>query len=313
MSTVLASFALPASPVSGAMVLRAGKVVWRRPNSLVVLDADGSREITTPWRIDDHEVTADGRFVIALGDDGKRAAVWETGNGRRLIDIVGEENARQSLRAGLIVVDKELFVLRAVRNADMSIIAVADGTERAWIVSTGSAWFHVLRIAQLDEHWLALLGYRGDDQYNTVVAIAAHEAMRDPMVLSTALTKSQTAGEWGYRLAAGPAGIGRAVVFRDPDWGDDELPDDPTDAFRGLIIRDLVERRVIQRIEYDADVDFGSTLGADAALIAIAVGDRVDVIERSTNSMRRVMAVALDPYRMEIARIDDGRINIVKL
>jgi len=47
------------------------------------------------------------------------------------------------------------------------------------------------------------------------------------------------------------------VIFRDPEWGDDEPPDDPAESFCWLGIWDLKSKRVIQRIAFAGEVDDG--------------------------------------------------------
>jgi len=51
----------------------------------------------------------------------------------------------------------------------------------------------------------AVHGYRGDEQYNTIVVIPAHESIQDPMTLWSALNEHPNVSEWGYQVAAGPA------------------------------------------------------------------------------------------------------------
>jgi hypothetical protein len=313
MSELVTRYALSSRPPTGAAVLRSRTVVWREQQALIVVDASGVRTIPHDWDLYSHEVTPDGRFVSALGDDGKRAAVSETRTGRRLLDLVGEKERRQSLRASLASIGNELLVFVAHRNKDISILAVHDGTERGWISTTGMIWFHVLRIVPLDGRWLAVHGYHDGEGRDTIVAIPAIQALQDPMFLYGALTERPSVKEWGYRIAVGPAGPGRAVFFRDPQWGDDEPVDDPAESFHGLVVWDLESKRVVQRISYRGKVEDGATLGADGERVAIEAGGHIDVVARSTGEVRQIEADALDPYRLEVVRAQGETITVAKL
>jgi hypothetical protein len=280
---------------------------------MVVVDAFGTRTISAEWDIYNHELTPDGQFILALGDDAKRGAIWESRTGRRLFDFTGDVDRRQSLRAGLASIQEELLVFVAARNKDVSIRLVNTGIERGWMSTTGLAWFHVLQIVPLDGRWLAVLGHHGDDQYNTVTVIPALESLHDPMVLYSALTDQPNAREWGYRVAVGPAGLGQAVIFRDPEWDDEEPPDDLFESFKGLIIWDLENKKVVQRIEYNDELKDGAIIGADTERVAIEADGYINLVSRVTGAVSRVEASALDPYRLEIARIQDNMIEIVTL
>lgn len=311
MSDWLESYPLPTPPPVGTAVLRSRTLVWRQERTLTAVDASGARTLLADWDIYSHELTPDGRFVLALGDDAKRGAVWDVRTGRRVLDIDGDLEHRQSLRAGLVTIDDELFSFVNVRNKDTSIKAVHDGTERGWLATTGMFWFHVMSVVPIDEYWLAIQGYHDGEARDQIVVFPAAEALLDPMVLYEALYEDLHIREWGCRAAVGPAGPGSAVIFRDPEWDeDDEPPDDPLETFHGLMVWDLDASQVTQRIAYDGEVKDGATLGADAERIAVDVGGQVDVVLRASGEVRRMDAIALDPYRLEVAKVEGETITI---
>jgi hypothetical protein len=229
------------------------------------------------------------------------------------MNIVGDETKRQSLRAGLAAIGDQLFVIIAVRNRDMSIRTVPDGTEQGWICATGVIWFQVLNFVHLHGQWLAIHGYHGDDQYNTVAAIPLLEALQDPMALYGALTEQPCIKEWGYRVAIGPAGQTQAVVFRDPEWDDDDPSNNSTESFCGFIVYDLESKNVIQRIAYEGEIKDGAIIGANDERVAFEAEGGVILVSRVTGRVRRIEGTALDPYRLIIARMDGNTISIVKI
>jgi hypothetical protein len=193
----------------------------------------------------------------------------------------------------------------------LSLIRVSDGTKQGWLSTAGMIWFKVEQVSPLQPSWLAVQGFIPGEYYDTIVVIRADEVLGDVEVLQTALRELPSVKEWGYRIAVGPVGPTSAVLFRDPEWDEQEPPDDPNEAFRGLVIWDLAACRVIQRIEYDGDLQSGATLGGDEHTIAIQARDHVDLVARATGAVQRVEAIALDPFSLEVASLGAGGVSIL--
>lgn len=312
MSDIVASYPGSSCPSVDALVLRSHVAVWREENALTVVGPSGSRSVVTDWKIDSHELTPDGQFVLALGDDGQRGAVWKTSTGQKLLDLVGQEGRRQSLRAGLVTIQDELFALVAVRNKEVLVVSARDGRERGWIATTGMLWFHVVHIFQLDPVWLVLQGYHDGEARDWIVAVRGNDTLEDTMLLYRALVEHEGVSQWGYRLAVGPAGAGQAVTARDPEWADNEPPDDPNESFHGLEIWDLASSQVVQRLAYEGNFETYAAIGADSTKVAIA-GSHIDLVDRETAVVKSVEGGTLDPYRLECARIKGDTITITKL
>jgi hypothetical protein len=314
MNDVLQRYPIAALPGKGCRpVLRGQTMVWCEDRSLVVLDSSGTRSIPVDWDVDSYELTPDGQLVLALGDDSKRARVWETATGNRVFDFTGDVNHRRSLRGGLTQFGEKLYALLVIRNQPISIMELPGAGEVGWISTTGIIWFHPTRMFGLAEHWLAVHGYYDGESRDVIVVFSLLEAMQDPMVLYSALTEDSSIREWGDTLAAGPAGPKNAVFFRDADWDEDEPPDDPAVVFHGLVVWDLNSRAVIQRIEYHGEVADGATMGADANCVAIEFAEHVEIVSRSSGEVAIVDALALDPFQMQVARLDVDAICIVSL
>src|SRR5436190_2424594 len=94
-------YPLPVPALVGVPALRARTLVWREECRLVFAGPRGAHIVEVEWPIERHQLSPDGRYVLALGDDGKRAAIRATEGGRRILDLVGNPAQRQSLRAGL--------------------------------------------------------------------------------------------------------------------------------------------------------------------------------------------------------------------
>lgn len=314
MTDVIAEYTTGSDVGRTPAVLRAGRLVCRQERSLMVIDRNGTRRIEADWELDAHEVSPDGEYVLGLGDDSKMAAIWEVRTTRRLLQFSGDPEHRQSLRAGLGVFGGDLYGFFYTRNKHVSVINVADGTERGWMATTGTFWFHVSRVLTLDDRYLAIQGHHDGEARDAAVAIPALEASRDPMILYSALYEKPSVKEWGYRVAVGPAGQGHAVFFRDPEWEDEEPPDDPTEAFRGIVIWDLNLMRAVRRLEYDGEVESGAAIGANDRCAALTLKDgNIDQVFLETGRVRRVEAIALDPYRMQAARFENGTVTIFSL
>jgi hypothetical protein len=295
---------LPLGTPARALALRAGRLAYCEERAVVVVDADGARPLGADWGVDQCHLAADGRFVAALGDDGRRATVWNAANGERLLNFVGVENRRQSLRIGLATLGEEPLALVAPWNQPISIVRLRDGRERMRLATIALVWFHALGFAELDRDWLAVQGHLDGEQYDSIVTVPRARALSDTDALQAAITESGNIREWGYRIAVGPAEQGRAVFYRDHEWGDDDRPDDPAESFAGFVFWNLAGKEVEQRIAYDGEVTSGAPIGADARRVAVGVHKRVIVVDRATGTTRHVDAVAFDPYRLEILRFE---------
>jgi hypothetical protein len=302
---------LPAGPA----VLRHQTIAWRGERELVLIDADGARTIAADWPLDYHELTPDGCYLLARGDEGRRAQVWETGSGRRMLELSGDEVRPESLRASLGAIggDTYAFVFSWPRRHQLALLSLDDGKQRGWLSTSAMSAFRVERVIPLGGDWLGIHGYRDGEYSDTVVAIPAQGSLDDYDVLQAALLEQPRIWQWGHRVAIGPAEPGRAVVYRDAEWDDENRPDDPDEAFRGLEIRDLAARKVVERIPHDDQVPNLATIGASPTAIAIEMGGHVNVVTRPNGEVRRVDALALDPYRLEVASADGEHIVITTL
>ena len=312
MNNIVARYTVSLPQSGHTPVLRSRTVVAANDQTLIVVSPSGLRTIPADWTVDKFELTPDGQFILALGDDMKRGAVWETQTGRKVIELKGTEG-RQSLRAGLLTIQQELFVLTALKNKDIQILSATDGVERGWIATTGMIWFHFQGVTTLDPNWICITGYHNGESKDQIAAVQTSELFDDPMVLYSALMDRTTVSLWGYEIVAGPAGAGHVIVLRDPEWNEEEPSSNLEESFRGIEIWDLEANEVRQRINYSGEFDSSTVLGADDTRIAIHSQGQVHVIARENGAITSIEGVALDPYSLELATIQEETISIVKL
>lgn len=296
---------------SGPPILRNRVLVWRGERELVVSNGSSERRIAASWTIDSIEVAADGRFVLAFGDGHRRAEVWDTATGASLLEVEGASR-RHSLHGGLAMIGDAPCALTALRDKTMSITDLRDGSQAGWLSITGYTWFQVERVVGVSPEALAVIGHIEGEQFDSVVVLSAQAARDDSQALMTALSAQPTIKEWGYVVAVGPVGRDAVAIFRDPQWEEDDIPDDPAEVFSGLVIYDLASRRVQQRVPHA--VPRGATIGGDATRLAVAHPDHIEIVSRAdASAIRRVEAIALDPYRLELAQVRGDELVIAPL
>ena len=171
--------------VGGAPILRGGVAVWRGAREVTVLDGRGARRLAADCAIDRIELTADGQFVLALGDSHRRAQVWDTRSGARVLDASDER--RHSLSGGLATIGGAPYALLAVRNKTMSITDLRDGSSRGWLSITGYTWFQVERVLGLNPASLAVVGHIEGEQDDTVIVLPAAAALDNNQAIASAL------------------------------------------------------------------------------------------------------------------------------
>lgn len=311
MSNPITTYPFPRRALTKSLLLRSRTVLSREDQSLTVIDSGGTRTIQTDWPIDTQELSMNGQFLLVLGDDWRRGAVWDTHTGEKVIDLAGEEGRRQELKAGLAIIEATLFIFVALRNKSVRILT-GEGTQHGWLGTTGLLWFHVQHVVQLGADWICITGYNDGESFDNIIAVRTVEALRDPMLLYVALVEKEHVTQWGHRIAVGPAGKDQAVVVRDPGEPDEE-PDNPDEFFRGLEIWDLSSAKVLERINYAEEFDNDITIGADQGRVALATADYLRLVERNTGIITRHAGGAFDPYNFEIARIDGETITISKV
>ena len=165
-------------------------------------------------------------------------------------------------------------------------------------------------------------GRQRDDDVGTSNAIGStpgkrsatsHAAGLRIVALQEALVDRPSVTEWGYRLAIGPASPGGAVVYRDAEWDPEDPPDEPDEAFVGFEIWDLQRAAITQRIPYVGPIPVGADIGADQDRIAVMMSDHVLEVSRGSSETRRLEALALDPFRLEIACVSGNELVVVRL
>ncbi len=206
--------------------LRASNLVTRRGDELQILTPGAGRIVSTAWTIDVHELSPDGAYVLARGDQGRRFGVWETATGTLLFEG-HDDSRRESVRASLAPIGDHNHAFVATRSRPTALVmrTVPGGLEESWLSTTGMIAFEVQQVQWLGGTWVGVLGHSDGDQFDTVVAVDLQAPESE--LLQTALRESPSIKDWGFRVAIGPGTNNQAVIFRDAEWDDGDRPDRP--------------------------------------------------------------------------------------
>jgi len=302
---------LPDVPRDAPAELRAGVIAWRHDRRLVVATSGAVRTLAAEAVLDHHALSVDGRYLIAREVGGRRATVWDAATGDRVLALESESRQPHTLRASLgeLAGEPIVFVYDHGRK-DLVLRSLVDGGERGWWSTSGYTGFRVESVTAIEPGWVGTLGHRDGEQYDTMVVT---RATTHAVVLQNGLAEPGHAQVWGYKVAVGPAGAGQVVLYRNPEWEPDDEPEGPDETLVGFAIYDLASATVLQRLTHEQPVANAVALGADADRIVVAVPQGVRVIDRATAASRELPAIALDPYRLQIARLIEGQVEIVAI
>lgn len=299
--------------VLGAVKLSASCVVAADGAALRVFSGEGARVIEPGWRIDRHALSPCGRYMIACGEDGRRVAAWETATGRSMIALGDSVQRRASLTGSIVALGDDVLILTTERSKPSELTAHALVTAKriGAFATTAVIGFTVVDVRSLGGTWLGVRGHSDGDQYDTVVAMDAEGLPH--LALQDALVDRPSVKEWGYQLAIGPTSAGGVVIYRDAEWDPSDPPDEPDEAFVGFEIWDLQRKEIVQRIPYAGPVPLGADIGADEHRIAVMMSDHALEVSRQSNTTRRIEALALDPFRIEIAYVSGDNLVVAPL
>jgi hypothetical protein len=288
---------------------------------IIVRDLESARErdFVTSWDIDRIELSSDAGYLLAIGDLGRRGSVWAVASGAVIATLGGDDQPRGTLQAGFCRDIGTTFILSTQGIGRLIAIDLATGSQRFWAGLDGIIVFRCDRIIDVGSGWIALLGYRAGEQYDSIITIPFARLSTNEAAVQEALLDRSTLHDSGGRLAIGPCGSGKVVVFRDAE--DLEVDDEdnpsrgPVEGFKGLCVWDLESVRLVERIEYDGPIESGARVGGNERRLAIQGRAQVDVVERGTGTKETFAggAVALDPERLTAVLGDGSRIDVLDL
>lgn len=220
---------------------------------------------------------------------------------------------RQSLMGSIAAVGEDVWILTTAqaKPTRLAVYSLVQDQPLGQFATSGMIGFRVLDVRSLSGNWLAVRGHGDGEQYDTVAAMDA--AGLRLVALQEALLDRPSVTNWGYRLAIGPSSPDGAVVYRDAEWDPADPPDEPHEAFVGFEIWDLECKEVVQRIPYAGPVPLGTDIGADEHRIAVMMSDHVLEVSRQSNATKRIEALALDPFRLEIAYVSGDELVVAPL
>lgn len=272
-----------------------------------------SCSVIAPWPIWSCELSCDGSHALALSEDGREGRVWTTDTGGVVRDLEGDVS-RHSLRAGFATIDGRLFVVADSRRRSLSLVPIDSASDGAAINLSGLATFRLERVVDLGAGFIGLHGSRHAEQYYTGAVLPGRSLLSDTEALQSVLRSSLAPWWWGYELAIGPGPSGQVVVAKNPEWDADQgAPERLDEDLRGFVFWDPTLARVVDRLPWHGPIPNAGTIGADADRIAIERRDGVELISRATGESRVIEAIALDPYRMVIARRRGGGVEVVAI
>jgi hypothetical protein len=138
-----------------------------------------------------------------------------------------------------------------------------------------------------DGDTVAAIGYRPGEGKESLVFLSVRRLLTEPEYLQRAVDRSASVDD-AYLLAAGPCGPAAAVVYRDPEDGEDPEEDELDDpnrldvyGVRGLYVRRLSDMAVIQDVHIGAVVPTGTALAGTQDHFVAALENGVLVVPRS--------------------------------
>lgn len=301
------------SELFGLVRLAASRVVEAQHDVLRVFSPGGAHVIAPGWAVDAHALSPCGSYLVATGEAGRRVSAWDLATGRCVFAIGDSEQRRGALTGAIATVGDDVWCLTTSRanKSELAVHSLSRGEPVGVFATSAVIGFTVLDVRSLGGPWLGVRGHSDGDQYDTVVAMDATGVRL--LALQDALVDQPSVKQWGYRVAIGPASPLGAVVYRDAEWSADDPPDDPNEAFVGFEIWDLRASEVVQRIAYEGPVPLGTEIGADEDRIAVMMTDHVLVVRRDGSGAQRIPAVALDPFRLELAYRDGGELIVAPI
>jgi hypothetical protein len=322
-----APFAAPAQARFAA--LAADVIIVTTDTAVHVYDGGAEAQSRRAWPLDwplgAVGLSALGRFALLISARCNRADVVDLRAGELTVSI-GELDARpHSVMAAFsfargeerLVLSRERFVLEALA------LPTRQPRFKAKFVVPQAFVFDSLH-PMLDGNTLVAIGHGESESKDSLATLSLSMLSDDPATAVKEAGRQAGASDYAYRLAAGPAGRDAMVAFRDPE--EDEEPDDdsptPTgdlENFRGLYVRRLADRRLVERVARDLPIESGAPIYATDQVIAVGGPGRIDLVPRA--AVGAVPSVTLDAgvyafdslaRRIMIVR-DDGMIDLFQL
>ena len=248
------------------------------------------------------EIGVDESSLLIWGGAGRRLWQWRRDRGvRPLAELV---RARDAFGAGSI----RLGGIPATLLSQHGRLRAFDADDRELLTADlrSPHAYYPQRFVALPGNRLALYGHHFSDTLPTVASVSLDALAQNAGAIQEALTRRAPLFDRAATLAVGPGPSNTAVVYRDP--GDEEVVETEEDredqrdvaGWAGLYLRDLDTGALLQRIDHRG-VSGGGRMGASATHIAIERRDAVDIIDRSSGSVRTIPRAALDPTSMCVA------------
>jgi len=260
-----------------------------------------------PGDVGELALAPSGRFLLLRSAAGDAIEVRRTDGGASVMRL--EAVPGRPFAAGAIAAtpDGELLVASVehkrleVRRLDTAEVLHDE------LVELPRGFFYRHLVPMLDGDSVVAIGYYAGEGKDTLVVISLRRLLTEAGYLPRAVRPVPLIDD-AYRLAAGPCGPSAAVIYRDPEDGedpeeDDEELDELVDPNRldvhgvhGLYVRRLSDLAVAETIASDVDLPTGTTLAGTGKHVVAATEGGALVVPRSGGAATLVPAarVAVD-------------------
>lgn len=307
------------TPTARGLAIAGDRAVWAAGRSVVIgaPDRDPVR-LELEFAIDRVAIHPDASHAFAIGGDGRQLAVLALAAPAVAFTLGAADAPRMSMRAGFARLAGAPLLVAAHKKGELHGYDLARHAPVFWVNVGAPLAFHLDHAVALADDQLALLGHHFSDTLDTLEIVTTDELRHDAQTLQNALADRTGVRDVAVGLAVGPCGADSIVIARDPEDSEDRDPDDDDppvgelEGYRGLYVRSLATGAITARIAYAGEIRSGARIGGDARVIAIDHGRRIDVIDRATATVSAITGdvIALDPYRLRIARLAGDAIEI---
>ncbi|MDB4963635.1 MAG: hypothetical protein JWP01_3634 [Myxococcales bacterium] len=260
------------------------------------------------------KVSPDGSTVLIFGAKGTRIWRWRDGVGcERFLQA---SNTRDILGCGFIAINGSIVTLV---SSDGSLLGLGADDRSLFASNLRSPHSFAPRaFCQLPGDRLALTGAFFSDPCDATITVPLNELFNNPDAVQQAIKAKAPVRDRAMDVTVGPCDPGAAVVLRDPE--NEEIGDDDDDEhedradvanFAGVYIREFETGRLVERHPYAGRAGSGAAIIATTNWIVVQTVGGVDMIQRSTGTVRHVPRAILDVSGAQLAMVRDHDLTSV--
>lgn len=285
-----------------------------RDATLELFEVDGAtvRRLGTgdaPAEIAAFTVAAHAPWVV--GRDPEHRQVWSWCPGAAVRTLARRTGVNDHAIASFVEIGGESLL--ALSQGGRLRLSGRDGDERAVLTADRPVAWATHGFVSLPGDRVAVIGNIPAEPCDMVLVVPARELVAGSEALQRALAAALAAPggpalhDRAISLVVGPGPDDAMVVLRDPE--DEEPPDadaDPDElpdswGLRGLYLRSLGDRSIVERAPWDARFRKLAAIAATARVVAVEVDGGVAIRDRQSGAITHVAGAALDPAGARLA------------